>query len=115
MKWVFAFVAAGPLVLHAADTWVTRSETVRFADLNLQSEAGIAMLHQRIEAAAARACSPLQDQPGRYGEYRHCRESAVQEAIGRVSIAALTAYHMALHGSKPVKETPIRASVATME
>jgi UrcA family protein len=63
---------------HADDQ--VRSESVKFADLNLGSPADVEALYGRIRAAARRVC----DQPaGEQVDIRACMRKAESEAIGR--------------------------------
>ena len=80
---------------HAGDS---RSETVKFADLNLGSPAGVEALYGRIHAAARRVC----DQPaGELAATRACMTKAESEAIGKVNVPLLTAFYQKKTGSHP--------------
>jgi UrcA family protein len=75
-----------------------RSETVKFADLNLGSQAGVEALYGRIHAAARRVC----DQPaGEQAGIRACMGKAESEAIGKVNVPLLTAFYQKKTGSHP--------------
>jgi UrcA family protein len=75
-----------------------RSETVKFADLNLGSSAGVEALYGRIHAAARRVC----EQPaGALASRRACMTKAESEAIGKVNVSLLTAYYQKKTGSLP--------------
>ena len=52
---------------HAGDD--VRSETVKFADLNLSTQAGVEALYGRIHAAALRVCD---QPPGEQAAVRGC-------------------------------------------
>jgi UrcA family protein len=81
---------------HAGDE--VRSETVKFADLNLGSPAGVEALYGRIHAAARRVC----DQPaGEQAGIRGCMRKAESEAIGKVNVPLLTAFYQKKTGSQP--------------
>jgi UrcA family protein len=99
-----ATVLAGALVISllfvAGTTFAAspdvdvRSETVKFQDLNLQADADVAALYQRIHAAARRVC----DEPGEAGlssanTRQSCKEKAESEAIMKVNVPALSAYY----------------------
>jgi len=80
---------------HAGDS---RSESVKFGDLNLGSPAGVEALYGRIHAAARRVC----EQPA--GEQRavvRCMRKAESEAIGKVNNSQLTAFYQKKTGSPP--------------
>jgi len=68
-----------------------RTETVKFQDLNLQSEAGLAALYGRIHSAARRVC----EQPGESALVRNgkCVEDAETAAIMKVNLPTLSAYY----------------------
>jgi UrcA family protein len=78
----------------AAATPDVRTETVRYQDLNLQSETGVEILFQRIHAAARRVC----DQPsaaGMFSSYgiKGCVEKAEGRAVTAVNLPALSAFY----------------------
>jgi UrcA family protein len=81
---------------HAGDQ--VRSETVKFADLNLSSAAGVQALYGRIHSAARRVC----EQPaGEQAAVRTCMAKAESEAIGKVNAPLLTAFYQNKTGSHP--------------
>ena len=81
---------------HADDE--ARSETVKFADLNLGTPAGVEALFGRIHAAARRVC----EQPaGELAATRACMTKAESQAIGKVNVPLLTAYYQKKTGSYP--------------
>ena len=80
---------------HAGDT---RSETVRFSDLDLSSPVAVEALYGRIHAAARRVCQ----QPG--GELtgeRKCMAKAEADAISKVNVPLLTAFYQKKTGTQP--------------
>src|SRR5215472_19021442 len=80
---------------HANDA---RSETVKFADLNVSSSAGVEALYRRIHAAAWRVC----EQPsGEMEAVRKCVAKAEGDAISKVNLPLLTALYQSKTGSKP--------------
>jgi len=80
---------------HADDA---RSETVKFSDLNLSSQAGVEALYGRIHAAARRVC----EQPaGELTAARKCMTKAESDAIGKVNVPLLTAFYQNKTGSHP--------------
>jgi UrcA family protein len=80
---------------HAGDS---RSETVKFADLNVSTQAGAEALYGRIHAAARRVC----DQPaGEMEAVASCMKKAESEAIGKVNAPLLTAYYQNKTGTHP--------------
>lgn len=75
-----------------------RSETVKFADLNLSSQAGVEALYGRIHAAARRVC----EQPaGELTAVRKCMTKAESDAIGKVNVPLLTAFYQQKSGTLP--------------
>jgi UrcA family protein len=88
---------------HAGDE--ARSETVKFADLNLSSAAGVEALYGRIHEAARRVC----DQPaGEEAGIGRCMRKAESEAIGKVNVPLLTALYQKKTGSPPQAITASR-------
>ena len=80
---------------HAGDA---RSETVKFADLNLSTQEGIEALYGRIHAAARHVCAqPAGELPG----VGRCMSKAEAEAIGKVNLASLTAFYQKKTGTAP--------------
>jgi UrcA family protein len=81
---------------HAGEQ--VRSETVKFADLNLGASAGVAALYERIHAAARRVC----DQPSEpLRALRACMTKAESDAIGKVNVPLLTAFYQNKTGNPP--------------
>jgi UrcA family protein len=75
-----------------------RTETVKFADLNLSTPAGVGVLYGRIHAAARRVC----DQPaGELAGTTRCMAKAESEAIAKVNVPLLTAFYQNKTGSHP--------------
>jgi UrcA family protein len=74
-----------------------RSETVKFADLNLAAPAGVEALYGRIHAAAWRVC----EEPTGALASRACMTKAESEAIGKVNVPLLTAYYQKKTGNQP--------------
>jgi len=80
---------------HAGDA---RSETVKFADLDLSTQAGVETLYTRIHAAALRVCA----QPaGEQAAVGGCMTKAESSAIGQVNIPLLTAFYQKKTGTPP--------------
>jgi len=73
------------------------SETVRYQDLNLDSQEGIAELYLRIHAAAVDVCKPVDGpQLGNrvsWIEWNICINHAVARAVHAVHNEKLSAYH----------------------
>src|SRR5262249_54846367 len=75
-------------------TYITRSEVVRFSDLNLSSDEGIRTLYKRIRSAARTVCSEAGER-GQLKEptYLACVDKAVDDAVSTLNKPALTAMH----------------------
>jgi len=86
------------LVAFNAHADEVRSETVKFADLNLGTQAGVEALYGRIHAAARRVC----EQPAGEGEaVRPCMAKAESAAISKVNAPLLTAFYQKKSGTQP--------------
>jgi UrcA family protein len=75
-----------------------RSETVKFADLNLDTSAGAEALYGRIHRAALHVCS---DQDEFAEGIRACVKDAEMRAIGKVNSPLLTAFYQNKTGRTP--------------
>jgi len=80
---------------HAGDQ--PRSETVKFADLDLSTSAGVEDLYKRIHRAALHVC----DQPGELALTVACMNDAERKAIGKVNSPLLTAFYKKKTGRTP--------------
>jgi|SRR5579862_3871043 len=102
---------ANHLVLSAAmllaSVWVVpgafaeepvRSETVKFSDLNVNTQAGVQILFSRIHAAARRVCEQA-DPVMRFGAGA-CARKAEARAIQTLSLPQLTAYYREKTGNQ---------------
>jgi UrcA family protein len=75
-----------------------RSEKVNFADLNLNTLAGVNVLYDRITRAARLVCAPA-DEFAHHTEYAKCCQTAVDAAIAKVNNPLLSAVHQNRLGS----------------
>lgn len=93
----FAAIAAAPLTAtHAEDTGVTRSETVRYGDLDLSNQQGAVTLFRRLHNAATDVCSnQAEDRYSTAPDYKRCLENAVGDAVASVDQPVLTTYAQA--------------------
>lgn len=72
----------------------TERRLVSYADLNLNSAAGIETLYGRIRAAARSVCGSLElMQPLVLDANRECARDSLAAAVATVDLPALTAYH----------------------
>jgi UrcA family protein len=98
LTWAAAMAVACVLVSFNAHAGDSRSETVKFSDLNLGSPAGVEALYGRIHAAAWRVC---QQPSGEQAGERACIRKAEQEAISKVNVPLLTAFYQQKSGTQP--------------
>jgi UrcA family protein len=79
----------------AAGTRDVNSVTVRFGDLNLRSQAGVASLHKRIRNAAESVCAQYDTRVlGLRDGYDTCVKQAVEQGVKAVDNANLTHFHV---------------------
>jgi UrcA family protein len=99
------FACANINVAHAADPSRCRSETLRYADLDLTTVEGAATLFQRLNGAAARVCYDprLGNTPDWSQQYSHCTKAAIGGAVAKIDVPTVTAF-AAGHGIHPFKE-----------
>jgi UrcA family protein len=92
---------AGPKAFAADPTDPVRTQTVKFADLSVQTRAGAATLYQRIHQAAKQVCE--QTGADRNLQARQMQESCIaraeSRAVDNVHSNALSAYYQMTHGS----------------
>lgn len=69
------------------------SITVKFADLNLQTPAGVEALYKRIHSAATQVCASDDRYPSMLTYDRKCAAGAETQAIEKVHNAALSAFY----------------------
>jgi UrcA family protein len=102
LKQSSAWVALLALASAAAssnpnDTDELHSMKVDYADLNVHTLAGAAVLYHRIERAAREVCGPDNElsAPGfsRHGQWKSCRQMAIAAAVAKVNSPWLTAIH----------------------
>jgi UrcA family protein len=96
----FAIIAACPLLTARAETTaIQRTETVRYADLDLNNHDGAVTLFRRLHSAAVDVCTEPTDasDPAALPLYQRCVDHAMGEAVSAVDQPGLTAYAQA-HG-----------------
>jgi UrcA family protein len=94
-------IAASSFNIAHADTFGgPRSQTVRFADLDINNSPGAEILYRRLNTAAGNVCRELQ--PDRSlamaSLYRACVHAALSKALADVGNPAVLAYASA-HGT----------------
>lgn len=95
---VSALLLAMGVISSAYGNEQPRSETVKFADLDVVSPSGVQTLYERIHAAARRVCSdgdPLQQLAA-----SACARKAEAKAIAKVSLPQLTAFYQMKNGGQ---------------
>jgi len=94
IKFLLPVVALALSGLAAAASPDTRSVVVRYSDLNLNSQAGVASLHKRIRNAAESVCSELNNRVlGLRDLYNNCVDEAVLSGVNHVANPNLTNFH----------------------
>lgn len=89
-----AVAIAGLSLLSGAAS--AESLTVKFEDLNLASEQGVATLYSRLQAASRAVCRDFDGQQLRQkAERRQCYAEALSGAVAQVNHSSITALHMA--------------------
>jgi UrcA family protein len=98
LAYAAALLLASVLVVSTASAGEqSRSETVKFQDLNVSTSAGAEALYNRIHAAAQRVCT----QPGeRQRVVIGCVKKAESTAIGKVNQPLLTDYYRTKMGEQ---------------
>ena len=78
----------------AAATRDGPSVVVRYGDLNLNTQAGVAVLHKRLRNAAESVCSALETQVlGLRDVYDDCVKDAVRSSVAKVANPNLSNFH----------------------
>jgi UrcA family protein len=98
LTFVSLLIAVSPALAESPRAAEVPSVTVRYADLNLDQQAGVKQLHKRLQVAAENVCgTPVS--PGRRfvsDAWKVCVEDALESAIVKVDSPALTAYHLGI-------------------
>jgi len=88
---IAALCLAGAANAATADS---SSVVVRYGDLNLNSQAGVASLHKRIRNAAESVCSPLENRALALRDaYNGCVKDAVSNGVAAVANQNLSNFH----------------------
>lgn len=72
-----------------------RQMSVSYADLNIESAAGLKVLYRRLQFAARRVCEPFDDGQRRTVNFhfRACYTNALDSAVAKINKPTLTAMH----------------------
>jgi len=99
MKNLLTFAASALLsgafsAAHADTSIAPRSETVRFADLDINHADGAAVLYRRLKHAAEFVCRDMEPgrELGRAQAYGDCIQEALDHALARIDSGAVAAY-----------------------
>jgi len=95
IKYLLPLVALAASGMAASATREAPGVVVRFGDLNLNSQTGVASLHKRIRNAAESVCGPLETRilgPLR-DAYDVCVKEAVSNGVAAVDNPNLTNFH----------------------
>jgi UrcA family protein len=76
------------------------TKVVRFADLNLNGEAGVQTLYGRLRMAATQVCAPFRGTSLREKtKWRECFDPALARSVAKIDEPMLTAYHLRRTGT----------------
>jgi len=92
---LLAAIAASPLNAFAESPGIDEPPTrvVRYGDLDLNQQSGVATLYSRISSAAREVCAPMEEISIKLLRAKYdCRQDAVARAVADVNSPALTDY-----------------------
>ena len=96
LKTLLPIAALSLAGLANASTTDFNSVVVKFGDLNLDSQAGIARLHKRITNAAQSVCDGLDSRIlSLQTAYKECVADAIDNGVAAVDNAGLSQFHAA--------------------
>jgi UrcA family protein len=87
--------ASGFAAVGTAGNTVTRSVTVKYADLNIADPEGAAALYRRIVRAAEEVCQLPDDSVGNMSDVNACEHKAIADAVTKVGHPQLIAVYNA--------------------
>lgn len=94
IKFLSVLAALAVSGMAAASTPHLESRVVRYGDLNLNSRAGVASLHQRIRNAAESVCGDMNSRIlGLKDAYDQCVAEAVEQGVSSVGNENLSNFH----------------------
>jgi UrcA family protein len=94
IKFLLPVAALALSGIAAAGSPDAHSVVVRYGDLNLNSQAGVASLHKRIRNAAESVCSELNNRVlGLRDIYEQCVDDAVSSGVAQVANPNLSNFH----------------------
>jgi UrcA family protein len=91
-----AFAGATARADNHSTSFMTRSTTVSYGDLDLSRRAGVDTLYRRIVAAGNSICAPKADPRDlvAYRDWQQCLEGAVDDAVATVANPTLSQMHL---------------------
>jgi UrcA family protein len=93
-KFLLPLAALALSSIAAAGSPQVESRVVRFGDLNLNSRAGVAVLHKRLRNAAESVCGNLNSRLLVLRDaYEHCVADAVTQGVTSVGNPNLSNFH----------------------
>lgn len=93
-KFLLPVAALALCGVAAASSRYVESVVVRYGDLNLDSNAGVAKLHKRIRVAAESVCGNLNSRVmGLRDAYEACVHEAVTNSVAAVGNSNLSNFH----------------------
>lgn len=108
IKYLLPLAALALSSLASAGSRDINEVVVKYGDLNLNSQAGVASLHKRIRNAAESVCNSLETRIlGLRGAYEDCIQQAVNSGVAAVGNANLSALH-AVKGKNVVVASNLR-------
>jgi UrcA family protein len=94
IKYLLPLVALAASGIASAATRDAPGVVVRFGNLDLNSQAGVASLHKRIRNAAQSVCGPLETRIlGLRDAYDVCVNEAVSNGVAAVANPNLSIFH----------------------
>jgi UrcA family protein len=106
-----ALASSFAAVCTGADSSDTRSETVKFGDLNVSNPEGAAALYRRIAAAANKVCSSFENDSryiGSQASLNACVHKAIADAVTKVGRPEL----ITVYNSKNRQPLPVTVAFA---
>jgi UrcA family protein len=95
IKFLMAVAALSVSGFAAAGARDVNTVVVRYGDLNLESQAGVRVLHKRIRNAAKSVCKSLDSRNlGLRAAYDDCVDEAVSNGVAAVGNPGLTQLHV---------------------
>jgi UrcA family protein len=102
-------LAVAAVGARAGETDEVPTRTVRYSDLDLGTQRGVAVLYNRIRQAAQQVCGdPDSRRLAEWAAVMACRDRAVESGVRAVNVAGLTALYDSRHGAKTISLATLR-------